>query len=940
MVTCEGCLAEIEAIRWHEECDHTINRVIQGMSESGPQPRTGLATSEAERRLALHGRNELPSNPPVRWWRRFINQFHSPLIYVLLAALFIDLAIWLFQSHTRWPFESMAIMVILILNAGLGVYQESKAESALAKLKALAESFVWVMRDGRLVHLGSAQLVPGDVVRVSAGDRVPADGVLIEAHGIMVDESVVTGESLPFGKTGEDELLSGTLLTRGNGYMEITHTGAASTAGNLAKMIGAIDAEKTPLERRLIVFGNQVARWILILAAFVAGFGLFVEGFSKLGHVLLFAVALAVAAVPEGLPAVLTLTLALGVERMARKRAVVRRLSAVEAVGSVTVIATDKTGTLTENRMHVKDLDTRDSVRSLRAMVLANDAERGTGAGDPLELALLEYAGDHHLAIAEVLAECPRHSVLPFDSTYKFMRVTVEERGQLVSYLKGAPEVLLNRGDLSPDERSSWEEKAQVYAIEGFRVLGLAWRAGEGEDDVTFLGLALLWDPPRAEVPEAIQQARDAGLRVVMVTGDHPATASAVASEVGIPPGRLLTGVDLETLSSVELCHAVREANVFARVAPEDKLRLVEALKANGEIVAVTGDGVNDAPALKRSDVGVAMGLRGSDVSREVADLVLLDDNFATIVAAINAGRNIYENIQKFIRFLFAANFALTLIVIVGAIGTFLMDLRDASGGMLLPLTAMQLLWINVITNGPPAVVLGLDRNHGLMRQPPRDPRSPLLDPASLQFILIVGGISALIAGVLLVMLPLYGYSLAECRTLLFLYASISQLLLAYPARRVIAIPRLNVSLHLAVLFCIGLQFMTLFVPGLRLVLGLEQPSALGLVWVSAAVLMSLSTAEIYIRLRGSSIRDDQRRTSMLSLSLVKRVIVSAVGFTVLMIGLAMLVLPGPAFLVIPVGLAILATEFVWARTLLQKARLTISRSKTKPTAACQNRLR
>jgi len=836
---------------------------------NGPtqQSLTGLTTWEAERRLAHHGRNELPSTQPVRMWRRFINQFRSALIYVLLFALVIDLAIWFFQSHSGWPFESIAIAVILILNAALGVYQESKADAALAKLKTLAESFVWVMRDGRLVHLPSAQLVPGDVVRVDGGDRVPADGLLVEAHGIMIDESVVTGESLPLGKTVADEVLSGTLLTRGKGYMEVTHTGTASTAGNLAKMIGAIEAEKTPLERRLILFGNQVARWILILAACVAGFGLLVEGFSKLGHVLLFAVALAVAAVPEGLPAVLTLTLALGVERMARKKAVVRRLSAVEALGSVTVIATDKTGTLTENRMQVKDLDTPDTERSLRAMVLANDAEHGSAAGDPLELALLEYAIEHELSM-RVLAECTRVSVLPFDSSYKFMRVTVEERGEFVSYLKGAPEVLLHRSSLSTEERASWEEKAEAYAVEGFRVLALAWRKGEGDVDLMFLGLALLWDPPRAEVPEAIRRARDAGLRVVMVTGDHPATASAVANEVGIPPGRLITGLDLETLSPAELCHAVREANVFARVAPEDKLRLVEALKANGEIVAVTGDGVNDAPALKRSDVGVAMGLRGSDVSREVADLVLLDDNFATIVAAIRAGRNIYENIQKFIRFLFAANFALTLIVVVGALGTFLLDLRDASGGLLLPLTAMQLLWINVITNGPPAVVLGLDRNSGLMHRPPRDPGSPLLDAASLRFIIIVGGVSALVGGLLLVMLPHYSYSTAECRTLLFIYAGISQLLLSYPARRIVAIPRLNISLHLAAMFCIGLQLLTLFVPALRLVLGLEQPGLPGLIWVGAAVLLSSSLAEIYARLSGCHpIKRERRATSILAAS-------------------------------------------------------------------------
>ena len=402
---------------------------------------------------------------------------------------------------------------------------------------------------------------------------------------------------------------------------------------------------------------------------------------------------------------------------------------------------------------------------------------------------------------------------------------------------------------MSEDERRSWEEKAEAYGVEGFRVLALAWRSGEGDDELTFLGLALLWDPPRAEVPEAIRQSRDAGLRVVMVTGDHPATALAVANEVGIPPGRVLTGVDLETLSAAELGRAVKETSVFARVAPEDKLRLVEALKASGEIVAVTGDGVNDAPALKRSDVGVAMGLRGSDVSREVADLVLLDDNFATIVAAIKEGRNIYENIQKFIRFLFSANLALTLIVVLGALGSFFLGLRDTAGGLLLPLTAIQLLWINVITNGPPALALGLDHNHALMRQAPRDPHSPLLDAPSLRFVVIAGAVSALIGGGLLLALPRYGYGLEVSRSLLFLYATISQLVLAYSARRIVTVPRINIALHLSVVLCVGLQLLTVFVPGMRLVLGLELPNLLAFVWVAGAILMSWGAAEIYSRM-------------------------------------------------------------------------------------------
>jgi len=812
----------------------------------GPQ---GLSTQQAQGLLQTHGPNLIPEPRRVTLFRRFLNQFRSALIYVLIFALAVDLTVWIVEGAKGLPIESITIGLILILNAGLGVYQESKAESALERLKALAESQVWVLRDGQMAHLPSASIVPGDVVRLEAGDRVPADGVLLEAQGIMIDESVMTGESVPVEKGIQDEAFSGTLLTRGKGYIEITRTGLASAAGKLAELIGTIKPSPTPLESRMSAFGNQIARWILILAVLVAIGGTLVEGISRAGHVLLFAVALAVAAVPEGLPAVLTLTLALGVERMAKEKAVVRRLSAVEALGSVTVIATDKTGTLTENRMYVKDVDTPETTRALRAMALANDAETTIGAGDPLEIALIDYAEKQGLSVETVRKGHPRKSVLPFDSTHKFMRVTVEENGELVSYLKGAPEVLIARSRLYDSDRRSWEEKANAYAAEGFRLLALAWCDGEADHDLNFLGLVLLWDPPRAEVPEAIRLARDAGIRVVMVTGDHPATALAIANEVGITAGRIVTGLDLETLSSAELNHAVKEANVFARVAPEDKLRLVEALKASGEIVAVTGDGVNDAPALKRSDVGVAMGQRGSDVSREVADLVLLDDNFATIVSAIREGRNIYENIQKFIRFLFSTNLSETLIVILGLIGAFAMRLHDESGALLLPLTASQLLWINIVTDGPGALALGLDRDPGVLQQKPRNPGSRLLDRVSLRFILITGIFKGLVGCVLLLSAPRMGHSIASTRTSLFLYMSIGQLMFLYPARHVGREAQTNMAVHLAVVIGVGLQLLTVFVPGLRGLLRLEEPSVESLALVGGAVLLTFGVAEIYSRI-------------------------------------------------------------------------------------------
>ncbi|MBI1763794.1 MAG: cation-transporting P-type ATPase [Acidobacteria bacterium] len=808
----------------------------------------GLSTTEAQQRLAQHGPNALSEQPPKSLWQRSLRQFQSPLIYILLCALAVDLVIWVGAGAPGLPLESLAIALILLLNAGLGVYQESKAETALARLKALTAAQVWGLRDGRLVQLSSTALVPGDVIRLEAGDRIPADGAWREGQGLLVDEAVLTGESAPVDKAVASETFSGTLLVRGKGYLEITRTGAASTMGKLAALLGQLETEKTPLEKRLELFGNQIARAILALSVLIVIGGLLVEGWARAGHVLFFAVALAVAAVPEGLPAVLTLTLALGVERMAKRQAVVRRLSAVEALGSVTVIATDKTGTLTENRMTVKHLDTPDTARALHALVLANDAETETGAGDPLELALFEFARTHQLEAAQLHARHVRHSSVPFDSAAKFMRATVKEAGQLTSYVKGAPEVLLQRSVLTEAQRLNWVEKADAYAHEGFRVIALAWRAGEGEDELSFLGLVLLWDPPRAEVPPAIRHAQDAGVRVVMITGDHPATALAIANEVGIPPGRVLTGWELETFSDEVLRAAVKETNVFARVAPEHKLRLVEALKANGEIVAMTGDGVNDAPALKRADVGVAMGQRGSDVSREVADLVLLDDNFATIVAAIEEGRSIYENIQTFIRFLSAANLALVLLVIGGALGSFVRGLQEAGGGLLLPLTAIQLLWLNVITNGPPAIALGLDRNHGVMARGPRDPRAPLLDRASLRFVVLAGAAQAIIGGLLLLRLPHYGYDDVAVRSALFLYACSAQLLFAYPARRVKVEPLPNAALHFAVLLGAGLQALVVLWPTLRRVLGLTLPNVEMLGWIALTVALGWFVAELTSR--------------------------------------------------------------------------------------------
>jgi Ca2+-transporting ATPase len=807
-------------------------------------PHQGLSSTEARTRLRQVGPNALPRPTPEGLWHTFLRQFHSPLIYLLLVALLVDITIWIATASRALPLESVAIGVILLLNAGLGMWQERKAEGALRALAELAAPRVWALRDGAFAHVPSADLVPGDVVQLEAGDRVPADGATTEGGNLTVDESVLTGESMPVEKEAGSEVFAGTLVVRGRADITVTRTGATSALGRLAALLEKIDAERTPLERRLDAFGRRVAGWVLVIAAAIATAAIWAEGLGNLWQIVLFTVALAVAAVPEGLPAVLALTLTRGVQRMARRRAVVRRLAAVEALGSVTVIATDKTGTLTENRLEVRALDSPDRPRALRAIVLASDAEpgRGAGGGDPLERALFLYASADGLDPVALHAEHPRRSSRPFDSTWQFMRASVLEGGQVVTYLKGAPEVVLDRCAMPEVERRAWLDTLGAHAAHGYRVLGLAWGAGERETGLTWLGLVLLWDPPRPEVAAAMRAAHEAGIRVLMVTGDHPGTARTVARAVGIADGMVVTGAELDGLSPDELRRVVRRADVFARVSPEHKLKIVAALQAAGDIVAVTGDGVNDAPALKRADVGIAMGQRGSDVSREVADLVLLDDNFATIVAAVEEGRGTYENIQKFVRFLFSTNLSELLVVALGAAAAFLLDLRDTAGRIMVPLTAVQLLWINLVTDGAPALALGLDRNPGVLRRPPRDPAAPLLDRASLRFVVLSGTAKALIALALLAFVPRWlGQPTEVAATAAFVFIAAGQLLFAYPARHTDVHPPPNWMLHATVVLSLAMQPLIVLVPALRAPFG-TVPLPLS-VWLLVGGCIALSWA-------------------------------------------------------------------------------------------------
>lgn len=782
---------------------------------------TDLTTEDAARLLGEHGPNALPEPSPVPLWRRFAQQFKSPLIYILLFAVAFDVVVWVYEHLEGWPVEGLVIAAVLLLNAGLGTFQEYRSEQALTQLKKLTSSAAWVFRDGKLVQLPSREIVPGDAVRVEAGERVPADGTLVEGLGVMADEAVLTGESVPVEKSVDGELHSGTLLVRGKGVLRVSRTGPNSSMGKIATMLAEVETEKTPLERRLAVLGNQIALGISGLTIVLIVLGTLTEGIGRLDEVVMFAVALAVAGIPEGMPAVVALTLALGVQRMAKRNALVRRLSAVESLGSVTVIATDKTGTLTEERMQVQALDSPDAPSALLAMVLANDADTETTAGDPLEVGLVAYARSRGMDVALERTHRTRVNTTPFDSAWKFMRVTVETDRGPMSYLKGAPEVLLERSTLGAADRAHWLARSEGAAEEGYKVLALATGAGEEEKELTFLGLVTLWDPPRPEVADSIDKAQKAGVRVLMITGDHPGTARSVAVAIGLPNPKVLSGDAIDAMSAAALREAARVTNVFARVSPTHKLRLVEALKADGQVVAMTGDGVNDAPALKRADVGIAMGKRGSDVAREVADLVLLDDNFATIVGAIEEGRGIHENIQSFIRFTFSTNIALIVLVVTGAVGAYFQGSRDAVGALVVPLTALQLLWINFLGDGPPALALALDRTPGQMNRPPRPPHSGLLDRASAHFILATGVFKGALGISLLFVMPAFGYGLIVTQTMIFLYESVGKLVSVYPSRQKVVGSKANWVLHASVAVGIGLQLLTIVIPGLRRFLGL-----------------------------------------------------------------------------------------------------------------------
>ncbi|HEX5018817.1 MAG TPA: HAD-IC family P-type ATPase [Actinomycetes bacterium] len=726
----------------------------------------GLASDEAHRRLEQYGPNRLPPASRAGWVIRWARQFHNPLIYVLLAAALVELAL-------RELVECVVILGVVLVNAVAGYIQESRAEAALDALRGMVLTTAQVLRDGRTEVIDSEELVPGDVVTIEAGDKVPADLRLVHGVDVEVDESALTGESAPVAKdevTLEPQTLvadrrnmlySGTFVTRGSGTGVVVSTGADTELGQIHRLVGSVEPLATPLTRRLAEFSRILTAIIIGLAAVT-----FVVGIARgepWGEMFTAAVALAVGAIPEGLPAAVTITLAIGVARMAGRRAIVRRLPAVETLGSTTVICTDKTGTVTTNEMTVMDTWTPADAawsRLVDAAVLCSDAHVSEidgdqrFVGDPTEIALLRLAAQIEREPSELRAVWSRAETLPFTSEQRFMAVRCTDGTSERVIVKGATERVLGlcdwerdpEGTLAPIDRHRALGAADELASRGLRVIAVAEHPESAQGvaldpprHLELLGLIGLQDPPRPEVAPAIDSCRAAGIEVKLITGDHATTAVSVAESVGLldaDQSEVLTGADLAAMSDEELPEQVARTTVFARIAPEQKLRLVEALQARQHVVAMTGDGVNDAPALRQANIGVAMGQGGTEVAKEAADTVLTDDNFATIEAAVEEGRGIFDNVVKFIVWTLPTNMGEGLVVLAAILV-----------GATLPILPVQILWINMTT----AVALGLmlafePKEAGIMTRPPRDPHAPLLTRALVERILLVSAV--LVAGV------------------------------------------------------------------------------------------------------------------------------------------------------------------------------------------------
>ena len=725
----------------------------------------GLSTAEAQERFAKYGPNKLKEAEKATWFQRFMAQLKDPMLIILMIAAVVSAATTVidflqlpeprdFGHLTEGLVEVGIILVVVLLNAILGVIQESKAEAAIEALQTMTAATCKVMRDGKMVVLHSDELVPGDVVLLEAGDAVPADGRIIENASMKIEEAALTGESVPVNKMidalnlsgGQDEVplgdrknmcYMGSTVVYGRGKAVITQTGMDTEMGKIADALAQTQEEQTPLQRKLDQLGKTLSWLVLGICVFIFAFNLIMKGNYSINGILetfMVAVSLAVAAIPEGLATVVTVVLSIGVTNMSKRNAVIRRLTAVETLGCTQVICSDKTGTLTQNKMTVVE-HMGDGELVATAMALCSDAnlnDQDQAEGEPTECALVNFACKLGLKKQDLEKATPRVDEAPFDSGRKMMSTVHDLGGKFVQYTKGGPDVVLARcayyyedGENKPmteEKRSEIMAANKAMADKALRVLAAAnrdWSEKPAdntpeflEQELVFLGLTGMIDPVRPEVKAAIEECRSAGIRAVMITGDHKDTAVAIAKELGIikDASEAITGAELDDISDEEICEAVKKYGVYARVQPEHKTRIVTAWKANGCITAMTGDGVNDAPSIKSADIGVGMGITGTDVTKNVADMVLADDNFATIVAAVGEGRRIYDNIRKAIQFLLASNMSEVLGVFFATLLGFVL------------LNPVHLLFINLVTDCFPALALGMEKAEpDTMVRPPRN---------------------------------------------------------------------------------------------------------------------------------------------------------------------------------------------------------------------------
>ncbi|MFD2648091.1 cation-translocating P-type ATPase [Devosia albogilva] len=787
----------------------------------GTDVSTGLPADEARRRRDQHGANELRVARSTPWWGRLLAQFQDPLIYLLLGAVVVSSVAWLLEGHEPLPIDAIVIAAIVLLNAVLGYVQESRAADAVAALAKMTAVTSSVVRDGERRRVPSTELVPGDLVLLEEGDAVGADARLVQVAELRVQEASLTGESASVSKDVQpvperaplaertSMVFKGTAVTQGTGLAVVTATGMHTEMGRVAEMLDATREDPTPLQREVARIGRTLGIAVIAIAAVVVLTILLISDISSAGDlvtVLLLGVSLAVAAVPEGLPAILSLVLALGVQRMAEHNAVVKNLSSVESLGSATVICSDKTGTLTRAEMTIERVATAsgtthitgtgyaprgeiqgpehsppegplraEQIVAISGGSLANNAalrqageDQWSIEGDPTEAAFL--VAEKKFGIEERRQRrFQRVREIPFTSERKMMS-TVEldhEWGdQPILVTKGAPDILVSRCTrirvgmevVAMDE--SWRERARAdvesLSNDALRTLAVAYKplesvddqgnAEELERDLIFVGTVGIIDPPREEAAVSVAEAKRAGIRVIMITGDHPGTAVRIASRLGIvdADAQALTGADLDQLDESDFADAVRRTSVFARVAPVHKLRIVDTLQADGHVVAMTGDGVNDAPALKSADIGIAMGITGTEVTKEAAKMILADDNFATIVQAVREGRGIFDNIRKFLRYLLSSNMGEVLTVFLGVVGAGVIGLSAVGEGLVLPLLATQILWINLVTDSGPALAMGLDQpEDDLMQRPPRRPDQPAIDRRMWAGVLFTGLVMA-----------------------------------------------------------------------------------------------------------------------------------------------------------------------------------------------------